>query len=145
MNNGTKYISGALLCTTKRRKVRSRLEVKRRHSLVVATEPRVPCVCVTIAQPCAVSAIRLFKPGKQFRALSRNNIARRYSRSSFVARTRKTRYLVLTAPAALTIGWHYVTFNHPRAREYNRSWVRELLREQCNYEKHYIVRFRISP
>jgi len=71
-------------------------------------------MCVTIAQPCAVSAIRLFKPGKQFRALSRNNIARRYSRSSFVAKTRKTRYLVLTAPAAaLTIGWHYVTFNHP--------------------------------
>jgi len=31
----------------------------------------------TIAQSCAVNAIRLFKPGKQFRALSsRNNIAR---------------------------------------------------------------------
>lgn len=49
-----------------------------RKYLLLPSSDRAACILsvyATIAQPGAVSAIRLFKPEKQFRALSRNNIA----------------------------------------------------------------------
>lgn len=99
----------ALLCIAQAWEwyVRRELAPPRRWYPLLPSSDRATCILsvyATIAQPGAVSAIRLFKPEKQFRALSRNNIARRYSRSSFVAGTRETQYAVLAAPAALTIG-----------------------------------------
>lgn len=102
MNNGTKYYSGPFMYRTGVGVVRPS-----RVAYLLPSSDQATCILsvyATIAQPGAVSTIRLFKPEKQFRALSRNNIARRYSRSSFVAGTRETRYAVLEAQAALTIG-----------------------------------------